>query len=301
MDDVKKALEHMLSESEEGLPVRERVPALYQVEADMSMERGSLEEVCSDCLGRGVIVGADDVAVRCPCMDVQQLNNRFRSARLSQELRKCRLEDFKFSYYEGKGNSGSSGSSGSSGNSGKSQSDDHLVSARKALQAAKDFVAGVLENPHCTGLVYTGQAGAGKTYLAASIANELVSRNKNVLFVVVPDLLDEMRATYDRKDVSEYDLLDSAKTIPVLILDDLGAHNYTDWTRNRIYSILNYRVNENLPTVVTTNLHHAEIAQHLGERTASRLFQMCRMFKLSVPQDIRRQQYYLREKGEKAR
>jgi DNA replication protein DnaC len=190
------------------------------------------------------------------------------------------LEDFNFSYYE----------------NGPAGGKEHLPGARKAWQAARDFVDGVLRDPHYLGLLYTGQAGSGKTYLAAAVANELIRQNKGVLFVVVPDLLDELRATYDRKDVSEYDILDTAKTVPVLILDDLGAHNYTDWTRNRIYSILNHRVNEKLPVLVTTNLHTLEINQQLGERTSSRLVQMCRMFKLSVPQDIRWQQYHAREK-----
>ncbi|MCL1919297.1 MAG: ATP-binding protein [Peptococcaceae bacterium] len=240
---------------------------------------------CPHCLGRGVIVGSDDVAVRCACMDIQQMTNRVRSARLSRELMKCCFEDFNFSYYEKDAGGGK----------------EELLGARKAWQAARDFVDGVLRDPHHIGLLYTGQAGAGKTYLAAAIANELIRQNRGVLFVVVPDLLDELRATYDRKDkdVSEYDILDMAKTVPVLILDDLGSHNYTDWTRNRIYSILNHRVNEKLPVIVTTNLHPLEINQHLGERTSSRLVQMCRMFKLSVPQDIRWQQYYAREKHER--
>jgi DNA replication protein DnaC len=255
--------------------------------AQSEFNASSEKDVCPHCSGRGVIVGPDDVAVRCSCMEVQQMTNRIKSARLSQELMKCRLEDFKFSYYE-------------NAKTGESlPAKEHLLNARKAWNAARVFVDGVLKDPHHIGLLYTGQAGSGKTYLAASIANELIRHNKGVLFVVVPDLLDELRATYDRKDVSEYDILDMAKTIPILILDDLGAHNYTDWTRNRIYSILNHRVNEKLPMIVTTNLHHSEIVQHLGERTSSRLAQMCRMFKLSVPQDIRWQQYYIREKQEK--
>ncbi|MDR2736396.1 MAG: hypothetical protein LBB49_02395, partial [Gracilibacteraceae bacterium] len=56
-------------------------------------------DVCPDCLGRGFVVGPDDVAVRCACMDVQMMNNRIKSARLAKELVKCRLDAFDFSYY----------------------------------------------------------------------------------------------------------------------------------------------------------------------------------------------------------
>jgi len=106
-----------------------------------------------------------------------------------------------------------------------------------------------------------------------------------------------LRASYSTKsETTEFDLLDIARTIPILIMDDLGAHNYTEWSRNRIYSILNYRMNEQLPTIITTNLDFDEIEQHLGERTCSRLLQMCRVFRLTAPQDIRRQIYMRREK-----
>ena len=115
-----------------------------------------------------------------------------------------------------------------------------------------------------------------------------------VLFLVVPDLLDELRATY-KSEINEMDLLDSARTIPFLILDDLGAHNYTDWTRNRIYSIINYRMNELLPTIITSNLSLDEMEDYIGLRTTSRIIQSSRIFRLTVEKDIRHQMYYERE------
>ena len=75
-----------------------------------------------------------------------------------------------------------------------------------------------------------GYVGRGKTYLAASIANALVERDVDVRFIVVPDFLDELRATFDTSSMgSESELMNLIKTAPVLILDDLGAHNYTDF------------------------------------------------------------------------
>ena len=124
----------------------------------------------------------------------------------------------------------------------------------------------------------------------------MIEQQTKLLFLVVPDLLDELRASFGSKsETSEFDLLDIARTVPVLILDDLGAHNYTDWSRNRIYSILNYRMNEQLPTIITTNLHASEIETYLGVRTWSRLMQMCRVFRLSTEKDIRMQKYKERE------
>ncbi|MDD2443679.1 MAG: hypothetical protein PHS52_04170, partial [Desulfotomaculaceae bacterium] len=68
---------------------------------------------------------------------------------------------------------------------------------------------------------------------------------------------------------------------------DLGAHNYTEWTRNRIYSIINYRLNHRLPVIVTTNIVLEDLEEYLGERTTSRLLEMCRPYRLLVDLDIR--------------
>jgi DNA replication protein DnaC len=212
-------------------------------------------------------------------MEKRKIENSFKYARLSRELMKCRFENFIMDYYQD-----------------NADGVDHFHNAQKALAAAKDFVDKVIQNPNQVGLLFTGPVGSGKTFIAASIANDLIEKHKRLLFVIVPDLLDEMRASYSNKnETTEFDLLDLARTIPILILDDLGAHNYTEWSRNRIYSILNYRMNEQLPTIITTNLDFDDIEQYLGDRTCSRLLQMCRIFRLSTHQDIRMQNYVKRE------
>lgn len=234
--------------------------------------------VCPLCGDRGIILQGDS-AVPCSCMEKRKIENNFKYARLSRELINCRFEKFSLGYYK----------------DADPNNEDH-GNAQKALKAAKEFVKNVQKNPHEVGLLFTGSVGSGKTYLAASIANELIESQQKLLFLIVPDLLDELRATFNNKsENTEYDLLDIARTIPILILDDLGAHNYTEWSRNRIYTILNYRMNEQLPTIITTNLDFNDIEHHLGERTCSRLLQMCRIFRLSAGQDIRMQKYLKRE------
>ena len=163
-------------------------------------------------------------------------------------------------------------------------------SAALTLAAAKNFIASYQTNPHTEGLLLTGQVGSGKTFLACCIANTLIKADKTVLFIAVPDLLDQIKATYDMRNdtsVTESDLLDTAKEVPLLILDDLGAHNYTDWSRNKLFSIINHRLNYLLPTIITTNINLENLEQFLGDRTTSRLFQMCRPYRLLVDVDIR--------------
>jgi len=70
-------------------------------------------------------------------------------------------------------------------------------------------------------------------------------------------------------------------------VDDLGAHNYTDWAKNKLYTIINYRLNNRLPTLITSNLDLNDLEQYLGQRTTSRIIQMCKFYRLLVETDIR--------------
>lgn len=267
MDDLKKLIAEDMD-----------LMASSQTETDSSQPAGGSFR-CPICHDRGIIFDGD-LARPCHCMQQKRLENRFRHARMSKNLLGCRLENFQMVYYE-------------------SASGDrtHMERAQKALSAAREFIKASEDSDYGLGLLFTGAVGSGKTYLAAGIANALIENNKEVLFVVVPDLLDELRSTYNKTaETNELDLLDTAREVPFLILDDLGAHNYTEWTRNRIYSIINYRLNECLPTIITSNLSLDEIEEYLGERTTSRLLQMCRVFRLSCDQDIRSRLYQEREK-----
>lgn len=126
-------------------------------------------------------------------------------------------------------------------------------------------------------LVLRGGYGCGKTHLAAAIANECLSRGQPALFINVPDLLDHLRAAFAPSSETSFDQrFEEVRNAPVLILDDLGTQNATPWAQEKLYQILNYRYNAQLPTVITTNqdlsdldprvrsrLTHVEFAQNV--------------------------------------
>lgn len=127
------------------------------------------------------------------------------------------------------------------------------------------------------GLILIGPTGTGKTHLVAAILQYLAKHDVYVLFVFVPDFLDELREMYREDysdDVEEEDKFELVKTVRVLILDDLGTERITDWTREKITQLINYRYSNALPIIATTNLSPSELKVRLGERAYSRLIGM---------------------------
>ena len=118
-------------------------------------------------------------------------------------------------------------------------------------------------------LVLLGGYGCGKTHLAAAIANQIVKRGQAVLFIVVPDLLDHLRATFGPNSTVSYDeRFDQVRNAPLLILDDLGTQSSTPWAQEKLFQILNYRYNARFPTIITSNQSLEEIDLRLRSRLA---------------------------------
>ncbi|RME12272.1 MAG: AAA family ATPase [Ardenticatenia bacterium] len=103
-------------------------------------------------------------------------------------------------------------------------------------------------------LVFVGGYGVGKTHLAAAIANEAVAHGHEALFIVVPDLLDHLRATFNPSSPVSYDKrFEQVRRAELLVLDDLGTHSATPWAQEKLFQLFNHRYMARLPTVITMN------------------------------------------------
>jgi DNA replication protein DnaC len=128
-------------------------------------------------------------------------------------------------------------------------------------------------------LVFCGPSGCGKTHLAAAIAGGAIEMGETTLFVVVPDLLDHLRAAYSPGSELPYDeLFEQVRNAPLVVLDDLGAHSATAWAQEKLFQLVNHRYNHRLPTVFTTSRPVEELDERLRTRLAdpglSRVFQL---------------------------
>ena len=137
----------------------------------------------------------------------------------------------------------------------------------ESIKEAFDKARAFAEDPS-DWLLFTGTYGCGKTHLAAAIANHRVAQGHPALFVVVPDLLDHLRATFNPQSTVTFDKrFEEVRRTPLLILDDLGTESATPWAREKLYQIFDYRYNARLPTVITT----ANLIEEVDPRLATRM------------------------------
>jgi DNA replication protein DnaC len=115
-------------------------------------------------------------------------------------------------------------------------------------------------------LVLQGSYGSGKTHLAAAITNESASLGVPALFITVPDLLDQLRFAYNSPETTFEERFEAVRRAPLLVLDDFGTQNATEWAEEKLFQILNFRYTNRLPLVVTTNLPLDDIEPRLRSR-----------------------------------
>jgi len=139
------------------------------------------------------------------------------------------------------------------------------------------------------GLYLAGQVGTGKTHTAwtavglwCAAAQVLpcgegpttsgARRPPTVIFTRLTDLLDDLRPGDDSRRC-----IRDCQAVPLLVLDDIGAEKPSEWTQERLYSIIDHRYANCLPLIVTSNLppSRSSLAPQTGVRTQSRLAEMC--------------------------
>lgn len=128
------------------------------------------------------------------------------------------------------------------------------------------------------GFWLSGPPGSGKSHLMASFVHRYFAaagdRVPKMVWWSVPFLFDRMTKDFAREDHSE-PIFNETLTADVLFLDDLGTQQGKPWETERLFQILDRRLNSDLATFVTTNLSPEELRLMLHERTLSRLLGLC--------------------------
>lgn len=107
-----------------------------------------------------------------------------------------------------------------------------------------------------TGLLFWGNVGTGKTYIAACIANALIDQGVQVMMTNFSRVLSDLPGLFSG-DRNRY--IDSFNRYPLLIIDDLGVERSSEFALEQVFNIIDGRYRAKLPLIVTTNLTLQEL------------------------------------------
>ena len=236
--------------------------------------------------------GAGLAAVSCDCGMMERASRVMDRARVPKRYEHCDFESYVTDLADG-----------------KTWTAAHAASMKQAKMMAQAFVRDYPLSAE-KGLLLVGPSGVGKTHLAVAALKELIKRGHAGLFCDYRELLKEIQASYNSASEStEMGVLEPIRTVEILVLDDLGASKPSAWVLDIIGLVLNARYNEKRVTVLTTNyfdepdgapesvkgpdgrrisVREDTIADRIGARMRSRLFEMCRTVNVNAP-DFRRE------------
>lgn len=112
------------------------------------------------------------------------------------------------------------------------------------------------------GLFLSGNFGSGKTYFIASLFNELALKERKSAIIFWPEFLRNLKSSFGTDYEEKFEKI---RKSPLLLIDDIGAENLTAWSRDEVLCpIMQYRMEEKLPTFFTSNFNIDELEEHLS-------------------------------------
>jgi DNA replication protein DnaC len=252
------------------------------------MEGKMAESVCASCGGSGwKIVEREGLsgAERCACSLPERVRNLAAGAGIPPLYSGSSLDNFLLPQESRRSN------------------DALGAVVNQVRKYAREFPFGT-EKP---GLLFLGEPGSGKTHLAVAALRILISRGFEGVFFDYQNLLERIRSGYDpNAGASDREAYRSALDCEVLLLDDLGAHRVLEWIEDTVTAIVTYRCNHRKALIATTNLpdtgagdnlvertpggtplYKVSLADRIGERARSRLFEMCKVIRMPAVGDYR--------------
>lgn len=133
------------------------------------------------------------------------------------------------------------------------------------------------------GLLFKGNCGTGKTFLANCICNFLIDKGYAVLSFKLADYLRVLREDFEKKIGLEGKLLEAIKEADMLFIDDLGSEKLSeDWGKEKLCSLIDTRYEARKPILITTNLTATEMVDFLRykntDKILDRINQMTKTF-----------------------
>jgi DNA replication protein DnaC len=127
------------------------------------------------------------------------------------------------------------------------------------------------------GIWFLGPRGTGKTSLAMLISQSVLRARRTVAIYTAPQLLTEIRSTYEQGSPHSYaQLMQRLRAVDLLHLEDLAVAKTTDWVLEQFYTVVNDRYQDRRSIVFTADVAQpSDLGGHVGARTFSRLMEIC--------------------------
>ncbi|MBR1738466.1 MAG: ATP-binding protein, partial [Firmicutes bacterium] len=208
---------------------------------------------CPECKDSGRIG-----AKRCSCFNSRLMTKLYEVSNLGNKLEKENFENFDMSFYSDKKE--------------ENEKSSPLENMNNILRISYKFVKD-FESKN-TNLIFYGGAGLGKTFLCSCIAKELIQKGRIVIYVSAFELFDMIEREHFGKDGSEeiHDSLELIENAHLLIIDDLGTEFATKLSVPELFNIVNYRLNNEMSTIISTNLSPKELEIQYSDRLISRIY-----------------------------
>ncbi len=219
-------------------------------EAQPAEQDKDTDKTCPICHGVGIVIDGVSGAHTCSCQDNVMTAARLRNANIPPKYITRTFETF----------------------------DPYSRPLRQMLDDARAYAAAFdsINKFEKKGLFLTGTVGSGKTHLAAAILQAVITSGHTGLFWNVVDLFRALRDTMSPDSpLTENDIIDRARSVDLLVLDDLGTEKTSEWVLDRLYMLINGRYQDDTALIITTNQTFPELTDRLGTPIVSRLSEMC--------------------------
>lgn len=227
---------------------------------------------CQKCKDTGFI-GIE----KCSCFKTKLIKLYYKDSELEEAVKTNNFKNFNINLYP------------------NHKLNDERYTPRKNIEDILEYITGEylpnFRNSN-TNLLFYGNSGTGKTFLSWCIAKELLDKGFLVVYKTSDDLL---RALKDIKFNNDSDLENLLINCDLLIIDDLGSEQITDFSSTELFTLINKKILKNKKMLISTNLSLPLISKRYSERISSRIIGEFKLFKFFA-EDIRIQLNLKRQK-----